>query len=344
MKPFRIEQLITDSRRIETVLPELTQFVLSWLDRKGEQVKLRASIAEFHRQWFKLERDGLMDNAEERLLEQLAMCRAFSDPHTGRDVQHAAEAAGGVSNEALDFLKTAAEEPWFVTAFECIEPVGENLLRYVDYDDNNHYLVYSPRLSELFQKGVGTCYGLFLYNGSCFQLFGPLYTLHWADKKDLQWYARRLDEQLYDREGLMDVMTSYLVSFAALSAYSELPPGLQPEHSTELCDAEAPLSRLREENLPPGADVQRRGRLVRILLDAENPGYGPRAVWDGKHKRLLLRAWSADAYQRGRELLHHTAELPALPQRHCSGKMAAAAADVLGPDEFAGFEQQFEKQ
>jgi hypothetical protein len=344
MKPFRIEQLIADSRRIETVLPELTQFVLSWLDRKGEQVKLRANIAGFHRQWIKLERDGLMDYAEDRLLEQLAMSRVFSDEHLAREVRHAAEAEGGLSDETLDFLKTAVEEPWFATAFQCIEPVGENLLRYVDYDDNNHYLVYSPQLSELFKEGAVTCYGLFLYNGSCFQLFGPLYVLHWADKKDLQWYARRLDEHLYDQEGLMEVMTVYLTFFAALSAYSKLPPGLQPEHSTELCDAEVPLSRLREENLPPGAQVQRRGKIAMILLDPENPRYGPRAVWDGKHKRLLLRAWTSDAYQRGRELLHHTAELPALPQRHCSGKMAAAAADVLGPDEFAGFEQQFEKK
>lgn len=340
MEEARARRLTGTSERIRGIMNELEQFVLGWARRKGYEHKLAGGLRRYRARWEELEKAG-MENAEQRVTAQAVMSYLFSNPERSRMVLKAARDEEAVSTAAVEFLTIAAKEPWFMTAVEPLEPEGEALIRFLDYDDGNRYIAHSPDLIELYRREIWTCYGLFFYNGACFQNYGQIYYLEWAGLHDLQWFARRLDEERYEREGLMEVMTADPLPWIALFAFAELPRIRHRGSEMEVCDASTPLRHLKENALPGNVEVRWSGKLCRITLDREEPFFGPKAVWDRRKKRLYLRAMSPEAYRRGRMTLLQVAELPEEPESRCSGAMFTAAHDVLGSGEFSEYESIF---
>jgi len=330
------------SRRVEELLGELEPAVFTWVNRKGYAKRLWAQVQKYNKQWERLEEAGV-DEAADRIMAQLAMIWVFADEKRSRAFWKTARSQGELSDAAMDFLKTAVEEPWYMTAFELLAEEGEQLIRFVDYDDDRQYIVHSPGLRQMFSQGRRVCYALLFYNGECFQTYGPLYYLEWAQPMDLQYFAERVDPQLYRREGLMEVMTANPLPWAALYPYARYPRMHHRQHVMEVCDAEVPLRHLPEEKLPPQAEIRRHGHVLRAALDPEDSFYGPRVIWDGKKGRLLVQAMTAAGYEQGRELLRPIAELPEHPQSRCSGTMYIVAYDVLGPDTFDHYSRYFEE-
>jgi hypothetical protein len=335
-----VERLRAWSQRVSKVLPEFEQFVFSWIGRKGYEKRLRRSLRSYREQLEELEGGGF-EQVEDRILGQLAMGWVFSEPQMARAVYKALRASAGLSEDAWTFLRTAVDEPWFFTAFELITREGGDLMRFVDYDDGNHYIVQSPGLRDLFERDKTVGYGLLFYNGECFQTYGPIYYLAWADQKDMQWYARQVDEALFEREGLMEVMSADPLPWITLFSQAENPRIAHRGQVVELCQSEAAGAEFSTDALPEEAEAEWQGKVCRVRLDPDDPFYGPQLLWEGKRKRLILRAFTIDGYLRGREALRQMAELPEVPQYHCSGSMYFSAYKVLGPDEFARFDRQF---
>ncbi len=334
----RMKTVTEVSNRHAGIIKELEEAVFPWSAQKKMHKKVFSEIKAYQSNF---EMFPPEDRAalEEMVITQTIMARIFSQPERISSIKRVLREE--LSREVLRYLQWTLDHPWYMSAFYILDKEGPHLLRILDYHDEEEYLLYSQAAEDIWTKGENNLYTLLFFNGECLQTYGGVFYLNWATREDFLYFARRQEKYAFEQGGLRAAMTPHPVEWAALYSWGEVPQVAHRGEIMECCRAVVKAAQFSTDQLPEDAQVDEANGNIRVLLYPEDPMFGPRVIWERKKKQLHLSAMTEKGYEMGREILRGTAEFPEEPDEIFSSMMAAAANQVLGPDEFSLLDSSF---
>ncbi len=334
----RIKTITEVSNHHAALINELEQAVFPWAAQKKMHKKVLSEMKPYLSNW-----EGLPPENHEALeavvITQTIMGRIFSQPERISSVKRVLREE--LRREVLRYLQRTLDHPWYMSGFYVQDKEGPHLLRIFDYHDEEEYLLYSQAAEDIWTKGKNNLYTLLFFNGECLQTYGGIFYLDWATREDFLYFARRHEKYAFEQGGLRAAMTPHPVEWAALYSWAEVPQVVHRGEMMECCRSVVRAAQFSTDQLPEKAQVDEANGNIRVLLYPEDPMFGPRVIWERRKKRLHLSAMTEKGYELGRELLRDIAEFPEEPDEIFSSMMAAAADQILGPDEFSLLDSSF---
>ena len=335
-----IQAIKERSEHTSKTLKSTEPVLFDWAVRKKLDRKVLQAARPYHEHLDKLDEiEGL--HVEDMLLSFSVMTRICSDSKNVWSVLKSAR--DELKKEEINFLKHAVEYSWYITAFEVVAVEGPGILRILDYDDDEEYLLYSEGVREMYESGIRVFYSLLFDNGECLQTYGGIFYLKWADRSDFEYLARRISPHRYAAGGLSDVLTHSPVLLVALWSFAEFPPAGHRRERAVFCTSVIETGAFDAASLPGNPEVEEYGEYRRVILDKNDIMFGPRILWDGKKKRCFLRAGTEDLYRRGLKMAAPVCKFPEEPDFRCSLNMETAAYVLIGPDEFSEIDSLFDE-
>ncbi len=333
----QIQNITEKSNQFSEALVEVETAVFPWAVRKKLDKRVLQQMKNYTEQWEKF--SGMeYEELENIILTFSIMSRIFSRPEIVRSLLKTLRPE--LTERGITLLKQAIEYPWSITAFRVLEKAGPDIVRFLDYDDGEEYLLYSPGVRDAFESGNNNFYCLLFYNGETLQTYSGIFFIPWADKTDFEYFARRLDRNTFENAGLAEVMTGHPIELVALQVYGDMPIVGHRGENILFCTSSLPLENFSPEMIQvEDPEIYERDGNYRIVLNRDDPMFGPILLWDKKRKRLYLSTKTRNYYQKARKALLPALPFPEIPDTGCSGNMENAVYGILGPDDAMALEQ-----
>lgn len=327
----RLNAIQKKSEMFSKGLLEIEPLVFEYAVKKKLDKKIMKKIRSYQEIFDKMaERTGA--NVIGNTMTMAIMVQTFSQPVVVRSIVKANRAE--LSTEVLSVLEQAMDTPWYITAFEVLGVEGPHILRIYDFDDGEEYLLDSKSVTDSFKSGISVFYCLLFYNGECLQTYGAIYSLSWADGRDFEYLAKRLNQQKYLSHGLSEVFTQNPVTLTALWTYAGIPSIGHRGETAEVCTSVVSCSDFHPDDFTGNPKIFEKNGSFLLILDEEDPMFGPRIIYDAKHKRCYLKAMTERCYHQGREAAAPEIVFPEGPDSIRSLTMDTAVQALLGPEDY----------
>jgi hypothetical protein len=248
----------------------------------------------------------------------------------------------------LNFLQKQTALAWKYLFSEIVANPEKDFYEMEDVFSGERFLLHSVSTTEILsEQPVRLWFNLTMFNGSCWQTFGPVVWFLSFEPDDIFFFATELNSTIESEEDLLADVESNPIPYLMLIQSSRIPRIVQGKDEILQVVAEYPLDILDGEGLRKHFRLEFAKGVYRISKEPwSDPPHFAVAYYIEETKTLRLNAMTDRGFRNMVGLLNtHGLGLSADPDIRVRLSMLKAVKDILRKDEILDpYEKFFEKK
>lgn len=248
-------------------------------------------------------------------------------------LNHAAVKA--LPSDQLNFLRQHSAHPWRYSYSGIIANPETDFYEMEDVFNGETFLLYSPSVTQTLSKeSVSLWFNLIMFNGSCWQTFGPVIPFRSFKPDDIFFFATELNPLIETEEDLMADVEENPFPYLMLIGASTYPVTVHGKDEIVQLVAEHPLEIFDNSLLKPDFILEYAKAVYRIINPKwSDPPHLAAAYYSEEKKSLLLTALTDRGFNSLVKLMNkHGFKLPPEADIRVHLPMLIAIKNILGKD------------
>ncbi len=234
--------------------------------------------------------------------------------------------------EQLGLLQQHAAHPWRYSFHEIIANPEKDFYEMEDVFTGETFLLHSVSTTEtLSEQPVRLWFNLIMFNGSCWQTFGPVVGFQGFDPDDIFFFATELNPGIESEEELMADVEENPIPYLMLIHASRRPRIINEKDELVQVVAEHPLEIFHGEDLRKNFTLEYAKGVYRISKGSwSEPPHFAAAYYIEERKTLMLTAMTDRGFANlVKKLNVQGMDLPADPDIHVHLPMLTAVKEIF---------------
>lgn len=260
-------------------------------------------------------------------------------------LNHAAVKA--LPTDQLNFLRQHSAHPWRYSFSVIIANPEKDFYEMEDAFNGETFLLHSPSITQtLSEESVSLWFNLIMFNGACWQTFGPVVPFRSFQPDDIFFFATELDPHIESEEELMEDVEEDPFPYLMLISAANYPFTIHGKDEIVQLVAEHPLEVFDGNMLKPDFKLEYAKNVYRITSGKwADPPHFATAYYLEEKKSLMLTAMTDRGFNAlVKKMNKHGFKLPSEPDIRVHLPMLIAIKAILGRDvKLNPYEKLFER-
>jgi hypothetical protein len=237
--------------------------------------------------------------------------------------------------EQLNFLRQHSAHPWRYSYSIVISNPEKDFYEMEDVFNGETFLLHSPSVTQTLSEGsVSLWFNLIMYNGACWQTFGPILPFRSFEPDDIFFFATELNPFIETEEDLMTDLEENPFPYLMLISASNYPFTVHGKDEIIQLVTEHPLEVFDSSLLKPEFKLEYAKGIYRISnVKWSEPPHFAIAYYSEEKKSMMLTAMTDRGLNALVKLMNkHGFKIPIEPDIRVHLPMLIAIKNILGKD------------